>query len=179
VGKDQKQHVEVARDIAIKFNNQYGQVFTVPEPSIRETVAVVPGLDGQKMSKSYNNTVDLFGEEKETRARIMRVVTDSKQLADPKDPAACNVYALYSLFASDVQREEMARKLRAGGYGYGDAKKELFSALWTCFEPFRNRRKELEKDPGYVQSVLRTSAERARSEARKTLNAARRAMGLD
>jgi len=179
VGKDQKQHVEVARDIAVKFNNQYGQVFTVPEPSIRDAVAVVPGLDGQKMSKSYNNHVELFGAEKETRARIMREVTDSKPLADPKDPATCNVFALYRLFASDTQREEMAKKYRAGGYGYGDAKKALFEAMWTCFEPFRNRRKELEKDPGYVQSVLRKSAERARAEARKTLNAARCAMGLD
>jgi tryptophanyl-tRNA synthetase len=179
VGKDQKQHVEVARDIAIKFNNQYGQVFTVPEPSIRDAVAVVPGLDGQKMSKSYNNHVELFGDEKETRARIMRVVTDSKPLAAPKDPATCNVFALYRLFASDAQREDMAKKYRAGGYGYGDAKKALFEAMERYLEPFRNRRKELEKDPAYVQSVLRRSAERARAEARKTLNAARCAMGLD
>lgn len=179
VGRDQKQHVEVARDLAIKFNNQYGTVFTIPEPSIRETVAVVPGVDGQKMSKSYNNHVEIFGDEKETRARIMRIVTDSKGLADPKDPATCNVFALYQLFASDVEREAMAQKLRAGGYGYGDAKKALFAAMWGYFEPFRKKRKELEKDMGYVQSVLREGADHARSEARKTLNLARRAVGLD
>ena len=179
VGRDQKQHVEVARDIAIKFNNQFGPVFTVPEPSIRESVAVVPGLDGQKMSKSYNNQVDLFGDEKDTRARIMRIVTDSKALADVKDPDTCNVFALYRLFATDAQREEMARRYRAGGYGYGDAKKALFEVMWSCLEPARKLRRELEKDMGHVQSVLRQGAEHARTEARKTLNAARRAVGLD
>lgn len=179
VGRDQKQHVEVARDLAIKFNNQYGTVFTIPEPSIRETVAVVPGVDGQKMSKSYNNHVEIFGDEKETRARIMRIVTDSKPLAEPKDPATCNVFALYQLFASDVQREEMAGKYKSGGYGYGDAKKALFELMWGYFEPFRRKRKELEKDMGHVQSVLRKGADHARSEARKTLNMARRSVGLD
>ena len=179
VGRDQKQHVEVARDLAIKFNNQYGPVFTVPEPSIRDSVAIVPGIDGQKMSKSYNNHVEIFGDEKETRARIMRIVTDSKALADAKDPATCNVFSLYRLFASDAEREAMAEKYRAGGYGYGEAKKALFELTWAYFEPFRNRRKALEKDPAYVQSVLRSGAERARAEARKTLTAARRSVGLE
>ncbi|MBU1909639.1 MAG: tryptophan--tRNA ligase, partial [Verrucomicrobia bacterium] len=107
VGRDQKQHVEVTRDIALKFNNLYGDVFTIPEPSMREEVAVVPGTDGQKMSKSYNNTVEIFGDPKETRAAIMRIVTDSKTVADPKDPAQCNVFALFKLFATEAQREEM------------------------------------------------------------------------
>jgi tryptophanyl-tRNA synthetase len=178
VGKDQKQHVEVTRDIAIKFNNTYGQVFTIPEPSIREEVAVVPGLDGQKMSKSYDNHIELFGDEKSTKARVMRIVTDSKTLADPKDPATCNVFALYKLFATADEAGQLAERYRAGGMGYGDAKKQLFEKLWNYLAPFRSRRKELEKDPGHVESVLRSGAEQARAEARKTLDAARRAMGV-
>jgi len=114
VGRDQKQHVEVTRDLAIKFNNLYGEVFTVPEPSIREEVAVVPGVDGQKMSKSYNNTVEIFGEPKDTRAAIMRIVTDSRTVAEPKDPDQCNVFALYKLFASPAQRDDLAAQYRAG-----------------------------------------------------------------
>lgn len=178
VGRDQKQHVEVTRDIAIKFNLQFGEVFRIPEPAIRDEVAVVPGVDGQKMSKSYNNTIEIFGAEKETKSRCMKIVTDSKQLQDAKDPATCNVFALYRLFASDAERQEMEGRYRAGGYGYGDAKKKLFEMVWAYFEPFRRRRQELERDPGYVESVLMDGAGRARAEARKTLDAARRAVGL-
>jgi tryptophanyl-tRNA synthetase len=178
VGRDQKQHVEVTRDIAIKFNLQFGEVFRIPEPAIREEVAVVPGVDGQKMSKSYNNTIEIFGAEKETRARCMKIVTDSKQLQDAKDPATCNVFALYRLFASEPERQEMEARYRAGGFGYGDAKKKLFEAVWAYFEPFRRRRQELERDPEYVESVLKDGAARARLEARKTLDAARQAVGL-
>jgi len=179
VGRDQKQHVEVTRDIAIKFNLQYGDTFTIPEPAIRDEVAVVPGIDGQKMSKSYHNTIELFAPEKETKARIMRIVTDSKALADPKDPATCNVFALYRLFVSSSDLQEMEDQYRAGGFGYGDAKKKLLEAVVDYFAPLRKRRAELEKDPAYVESVLRDGAERARGEARKTLQAARRAMGVD
>lgn len=179
VGKDQKQHVEVTRDIAIKFNNQFGNVFTIPEPSIIESVAVVPGLDGQKMSKSYNNHLEMFGDEKETRSRIMRIVTDSKQLEDVKEPDTCNVFALYSLFASDEERQAMADQYRTGGYGYGDAKKALFEIMWTYFEPFRKKRQELEKDQDHVESILKKGAERAAGEADKTLHNARTAMGLE
>jgi tryptophanyl-tRNA synthetase len=179
VGRDQKQHVEVTRDIAIKFNNQFGEVFTVPEPAIRESVAVVPGIDGQKMSKSYNNTVELFGSEKETRARIMRIVTDSKGLEDPKDPDACNVFALYRLFASDAQRSEMEALYRRGGYGYGSAKKALFEIFWTNFEPMRRRRAELAADPAAVDAVLARGAARAREEASCTLKRARAATGIE
>jgi tryptophanyl-tRNA synthetase len=179
VGRDQKQHVEVTRDIALKFNAQYGEVFTVPEPLIRADVAVVPGIDGQKMSKSYNNHIELFGDERETRARIMRIVTDSRALAEPKDPATCNVFALYRLFATAEQREAMARRYTDGGLGYGEAKKALFEALWEALRPMRARRAELAADPGYVEGVLRGGAERARVEAGRTLAAARRAVGLD
>ncbi|OGV58678.1 MAG: tryptophan--tRNA ligase [Lentisphaerae bacterium RIFOXYA12_FULL_48_11] len=179
VGRDQKQHVEVTRDIAIKFNNEFGQVFTIPEPSIRETVAVVPGVDGQKMSKSYNNHLEIFGDEKETRAKIMRIVTDSKPLESPKDPEKCNVFCLYRLFASDSQRIDMENRYRNGGFGYGDAKKALFEIMWSYFEPFRKKRKELVNNIDYVEEVLRSGGEKAGAEAVKTLNSARRAMGID
>ncbi len=180
VGRDQKQHVEVTRDIAMKFNNQCGEeVFRIPEPSIRDSVAVVPGIDGQKMSKSYDNHVELFGGEKETRARIMRIVTDSTPLEEPKDPESCNVFMLYKLFASDEQLEEMAGQYRAGGYGYGSAKKALFELMKEALAPYRRRREELERDPAYVESVLKKGAERAGREADRTLKAARRALGLD
>lgn len=179
VGQDQKQHVEVARDIAGKFNNQFGKVFTIPEASIRESVAVVPGLDGQKMSKSYNNELEIFGDEKDTRARIMRIVTDSKSIEEPKDPERNNVFALYRLFASEEECKAMADRYRAGGYGYSEAKEALFDLMWSYFKPFRKRRKELQGDPAYVTSVLQKGAERARAEARKTLEAARKATGLE
>jgi tryptophanyl-tRNA synthetase len=179
VGKDQKQHLEVTRDIAIRFNNQYGEVFTIPEPFIQESVAVVPGIDGQKMSKSYDNTIEIFGEEKKTRKRIMSIVTDSTPLEAPKNPDTCNVFALYTLFATDAEREALAARYRAGGMGYGEAKKALFEIFWTRFEPFRNKRAELAAQPDYVDAVLRRGAERARAEARQTLDRVRRLMGVD
>ncbi len=179
VGRDQKQHVEVTRDIAVKFNLQFGETFTIPDPAIREEVAVVPGVDGQKMSKSYNNTIELFGTEKETRSRIMKIVTDSKGLEEPKDPATCNVFALYRLFATPEELSAMEARYRGGNFGYGEAKKALFEKVWTHFEPHRRRRRELEQDPAFVEAVLTKGAERARAEARKTLDAARRAVGLD
>lgn len=179
VGHDQKQHVEVTRDIAMKFNNVYGTVFTVPEPSIREDVAVVPGLDGQKMSKSYNNTIEIFAEPKDVKANIMRIVTDSKTVEDKKDPDQCNVFALYKLFATDAEREEMAARYRKGGLGYGEVKKALFEKFEAHFAPLRQRRAELQKDPGHVEDVLRRGAERARAEAKKTLKKARQAVGLE
>jgi tryptophanyl-tRNA synthetase len=179
VGQDQKQHLEVTRDIAGKFNQQFGPVFTIPEAMIQEAVAVVPGVDGQKMSKSYNNHLEIFGVEKETRARCMRIVTDSTPLEAPKDPDKCNVFALYRLVASPDQAAALAQRYRAGGFGYGEGKKLLFEALWEYFAPFRRRREELVRNPDYVDAVLRDGAARAQAEARKTLAAARRAVGLD
>lgn len=178
VGRDQKQHVEVTRDIAAKFNAQFGPVFKLPEPSIQEDVAVVPGLDGQKMSKSYGNTIELFGDLKEIRARIMRIVTDSKELAEPKDPDTCNVFALYKLFATPAEREDMAARYRAGNFGYGTAKKALFEAFEAYFAPLRKRREELAANSDYVEKVLQKGAARAREEISKTLSAAREATGL-
>lgn len=179
VGRDQKQHVEVTRDVALKFNNQYGDVFTIPQEAIRDDVAVVPGLDGQKMSKSYNNTIEIFGDPKETRARIMRIVTDSKGVADAKDPDTCNVFALYRLFASPEEREAMAARYRAGGLGYGEVKKALHEKFEATFGPLRARRAELASHRDYVESVLRQGAEKARAVASATLRKARQAVGLE
>ncbi len=179
VGRDQKQHLEVTRDVAIKFNNTFGEVFKIPDASIRDDVAVVPGLDGQKMSKSYGNTVEIFGDPAETKRRVMRIVTDCKGLEDPKDPATCNLFALYRLFATPDQRQAMETRYRAGGLGYGTVKKELLELLTGYFEPYRCRRAELEKDPAGVEAILRDGATRARAEAAKTLRNARRAVGLD
>lgn len=179
VGRDQKQHVEVTRDLALKFNNQFGEVFTVPEPSIRDTVAVVPGIDGQKMSKSYDNTLEIFGSPNDLKKRVMRIVTDSKDLEDPKDPDTCNVFALYKLFASEEQQADLAGRYRAGRFGYGTAKKELLAEINGHFEPMRQKRAELENNMDYVDEVLRKGAEKARAETQKTLQAARKAAGLD
>ncbi len=178
VGKDQKQHLEITRDIAIKFNNQYGEVFTIPEELIPEEVAIVPGIDGQKMSKSYNNTIPIFGREKEIKKTIMSIVTDCKGLEEPKDPEHCNVVALYKLVATAEELREMKERYRAGNYGYGHAKVALFDKLWAYFEPMRKRRAELEQNLDYVWEVLRKGAERARAEADKTMTEVRRAVGL-
>ncbi|NLG34724.1 MAG: tryptophan--tRNA ligase [Lentisphaerae bacterium] len=179
VGKDQKQHLEVTRDLAIRFNAAFGEVFTVPEPFIQAAVAVVPGLDGQKMSKSYGNTIELFGEEKAVRKRIQSIVTDSTPLEAPKDPDRCTVFALYSLFADAAERQALADRYRAGGMGYGEAKKALFEIFWERFAPYRKRRAELAADPGYVEAVLTRGAARARLEARRTLDQVRRLTGVE
>jgi tryptophanyl-tRNA synthetase len=178
VGRDQKQHVEVTRDIAIKFNNQFGEVFTIPEPSISEAVAVVPGLDGEKMSKSYGNTIELFGDPKETRQRIMRIVTDSTPLEEPKNPDTCNIFALYKLFATAAEADEMAARYRAGNFGYGTAKKALAEKYEEVFAPMRDARAALAREPDRVEAILQSGARRARDEARKTLNAVRQAVGI-
>ncbi len=178
VGRDQKQHLEVTRDLAIKFNNQYGEVFTLPEPLIREEVAVVPGVDGQKMSKSYNNTIDLFGEAKAIKKQVMRIVTDSRTLEEPKDPDTCNVFAIFRLLADADAQAELAERYRAGGMGYGDAKKALLECLTSTFAPLRERREALQQDRAYVEDVLQDGARRARALAEVTLARARDAVGL-
>jgi len=179
VGRDQKQHVEVTRDIAIKFNETYGNTFVIPEPQIRDEVAVVPGTDGQKMSKSYGNTIDIFGEEKATRKRIMSLVMDSRTPAEPKPDADQNlaVRLLHLVAPPDVARDFEAR-LRAGGLGYGDLKKNLFEHYWNHFSAARTRRAELAANLDYVHQVLRDSAAKARALARTVLDRARRNAGL-
>jgi tryptophanyl-tRNA synthetase len=178
IGKDQKQHLEITRDLAIKFNNEYGDIFTIPEASIREDVAVVPGIDGQKMSKSYNNTIPIFAAEKATRKTIMSIVTDCKELEEPKDPKNCNVVALFKLFANESQLKAMQDNYRAGNYGYGHAKQELFELMWEYFEPMRQRREELANNLDYVWNILRKGGEKASAEAENTMIKVRKAVGL-
>ena len=179
VGDDQKQHLEVTRDIAIKFNNLYGDVFVIPEPKIREDKARVPGLDGQKMSKSYGNILEIFGEEKATRKKIMSIMTDSTPVEDPKDASNSIILDLFSLVASDQKFEEMKDDFLKGGFGYGDFKKRLFEAFWEYFEPMRAKRKEICEDPKYIENILNEGAERAREAASTTLKRARRACGIN
>ena len=178
VGKDQKQHLEITRDLAIRFNERYGEVFTVPEGHIAENVAVIPGLDGQKMSKSYNNTIPLFGAPKAIRKLIMSIVTDSKGLEDVKDPDTCNVAKLYKLLASDEQYADLCSKYRAGNFGYGHAKQALFEAVEAYFGPMRAKREEFAKDPGEVWNILNKGAEKARITAEATMEKVRKAVGL-
>ena len=178
VGKDQKQHLEVTRDIAIKFNNAYGDILSIPKESIREDVAVIPGTDGRKMSKSYDNTIEIFGNQKKIRKKFMKIVTDSKTLEEAKDPENCNVFNLYKLFATEEQQEALAERYRAGGMGYGHAKQELFDVFWETFRPYREKREELENNMDYVREVIRKGGERARAVAQQTMDEVRKAVGL-
>ncbi|MBA4149966.1 MAG: tryptophan--tRNA ligase [Verrucomicrobia bacterium] len=179
VGRDQKQHVEVTRDIAVKFNETYGQTFVIPEPQIREEGAVVPGTDGQKMSKSYGNTIEIFAEEKAIRKKLMGIVMDSRTPQEPKPDADKNlaVQLLKLIAPADVARDYEER-LRAGGLGYGDLKKGLFENYWSYFAEARTKRAELAANPDYVRQVLREGAEKARALATKVLQRAKVASGL-
>jgi len=178
VGADQKQHIEVTRDIAIRFNNHYSEVFTVPEEHIIESVAVVPGVDGRKMSKSYGNTIEIFEPEASVRKKIMKIVTDSTPVEDPKNPDKCNVFALLKLVALPDELAEWENKYRNGGMGYGQAKERLAELMIDYFKPFRQKRTELENNIDYVKEVLSNGAERAKAVARETLEKARQAVGL-
>jgi tryptophanyl-tRNA synthetase len=179
VGRDQKQHVEITRDIAIKFNQTYGETFVVPEPDIREEVATVPGTDGQKMSKSYGNTIEIFGDEKAMRKRIMSIVMDSRTPQEPKPDADKNiVIQLLKLVAPNDVAADFANRLRAGGLGYGDLKKAFFEHYWNYFAAARARRAELLANRDYVEQVLRDGAGRARAVAAKVLARARKVSGL-
>ncbi len=181
VGKDQKQHLEVTRDLAGKMNDTFGEeLFKLPEPIISEVTAVVPGLDGQKMSKSYGNTLPIFGEEKALRKLInKKVVTDATPLEAPKPTEGSIILALYKLFASPEQYADMVARHRAGGVGYGQFKKELFEAYWEFFRPARERREQILAHPEYVDEVLTQGAARAREEAAATLSRVRKAVGLE
>ena len=180
VGRDQKQHVEMTRDIAIKFNQAYGETFVVPDPEIRAEVATVPGLDGQKMSKSYGNTIDIFGDEKATRKKIMSIVMDSRTPQESKPDADKNLAVqLLKLVAPAEVSADIENRLRAGGYGYGDLKKALFEHYWACFAPYRARRAELAANLDYVDQVLKDGASRARAVASGVLKTARQACGLE
>jgi len=180
VGKDQKQHVEVTRDIAQRFNNTYSQeVFVIPEDRILPETGVVPGIDGQKMSKSYGNTIEIFLEGKELKERVFSVVTDSAPVEAPKDPDANNVYNLLRLFVSKDEDAQWRDRFLRGGLKYSDAKKRLLQVLEETFGPARERRKDLAKRPHDVDDVLRAGAQRVRPIAGATLARARRACGID
>jgi tryptophanyl-tRNA synthetase len=180
VGRDQKQHVEMTRDIAIKFNEQYGQTFVIPEPQIRDEVAVVPGTDGQKMSKSYGNTIEIFGDEKAVRKKIMGIVMDSRTPAEPKPDAEKNLaLQLLKLVAPADVAKDFENRLRAGGLGYGDLKKALFENYWKYFADARKKRAELAANLDYVNGVLAGGAMKARTLAQRVLKRARQNCGLE
>ncbi|UCE85475.1 MAG: tryptophan--tRNA ligase [Deltaproteobacteria bacterium] len=177
VGQDQKQHVEMTRDMAQRFNNTYGEVFTLPEPQIEEGVAVVPGVDGRKMSKTYGNTIRMFDPDKKIKKAVMSIVTDSKPVEDPKEFDA-NLFQLWRLFADAPECEDMKKRCAAGGLGYGEVKKDLLGRLLAYFEPMRARRAEFEKRPDDVEAILADGAQRARATAEPVMAAARAAAGL-
>jgi tryptophanyl-tRNA synthetase len=179
VGKDQKQHIEITRDLAVKMNEAFGEIFKLPEPRIHVATEVVPGIDGQKMSKSYGNTIDIFGEEKETRKRVMSIVTDSTLVEAPKNPRRSTIVQLFSLFASPEELEEMEANFRKGGTGYGDFKKQLFEKLWDYFAPMRKRREEILAENSYIDSVLARGAQRANEVADAVMKRVRNAVGLN
>ena len=178
VGKDQKQHVEMTRDIAQRFNTSFGEVLTLPEPLIREEVMTIPGLDGRKMSKSYGNVIELFASPKQLRKQVMRIVTDSKTMEEPKDPDTCNVFALYQLLADPKDIEGLAEKYRAGNFGYGHAKQAVYELLMDRLGPARERYVELLASPETIERILATGAARARKTACKVMLEVREATGI-
>ena len=184
VGKDQKQHIEITRDLAVKMNETFGQsepdgrIFKLPEPRIQAETQVVPGIDGQKMSKSYGNNIDIFGDEKEMRKRIMSIVTDSTSVEAPKDPSKSTIFHLYSLVSSKNEAADMREKFLKGGTGYGDFKKQLFEKLWEYFAPMRKRREEILADKSYIDKVLTSGANRANEVADVVMRRVRNAVGL-
>ena len=183
VGKDQRQHIEITRDLAVKINETYGSepdraIFKLPESRIQAATEVVPGIDGQKMSKSYGNNIDIFGDEKEARKRVMSIVTDSTPVEAPKDSARSTIVQLYSLFASKGEIAEMRERFQKGGTGYGDFKKELFEKLWEYFSPMRKRREEILADKSYIDNVLARGAKRANEIADQVMQRVRAAVGL-
>ncbi len=178
VGKDQKQHLEVARDLAIKFNNQYGETFIVPEPAISETTAIVPGVDGQKMSKSYGNTIPIFLEGKQLKKRVMAIETDATPVEDPKDPAQCNLYKILQLFAAPARMQEIHDLYINGGAAYGYLKLELLDLLNDQFGKARKKKQEYLADPPMLRAILARGAEKAREKAAVTLDLVRSRVGL-
>lgn len=178
VGKDQKQHLEFARDIAIKFNQTYGETLKVPEPEIEEATAIVPGTDGQKMSKSYGNTINFFDDEKSLKKSVMSIVSDSADIDEPKDPDKSVIYSIYSLFLEEGEKQELRNRFLTPGLRYGDVKKELLERILEHFRPFRKRREELEKDPGYVKEILQKGSVKARLVAEPLMEKIRSQIGI-
>jgi tryptophanyl-tRNA synthetase len=178
VGQDQKQHIEVTRDIAGYFNNSYGNLFTIPQPYIPDSVATVPGRDGRKMSKSYNNTIELFAKEDEVRQQIFSIVTDSASVKEPKDPDSSILYAILKLFCDSEAQAYWADRFRSGGLGYREVKQAIFDLYMKQFEPMRRRREQLDQQPEYIGEVLKRGVEQARKGARPLLKRVREAVGI-
>ena len=177
VGEDQVQHIEVCRDLAGSFNAEFGETFVLPKAKVLDTSARVPGLDGEKMSKSYNNTIEVFEEPKSARKKVMSIKTDSRPMDQPKDPETDHLFQLYSLFASDAQRHELAATYRRGGFGYGEVKKALAELAEGYFAEARARRKEFEARPDRVRQILGDGAATARTKASEVLRRAKHACG--
>jgi len=178
VGKDQKQHIEVARDIAIKFNNTFGDTFVIPEPVINDSLATIPGVDGQKMSKSYGNTINIFQTQKQLKKAVMSIMTDSTPVEDPKDYEHCNLFNIFKLFAPADRVNEIKDLYVKGGAMYGKIKLELVDILWEYFRDAREKRENLVQDQGYVRSVLAQGAQKAREKAAVTIDLVRKRVGL-
>ena len=179
VGADQKQHIEVTRDIAQRFNNTYKEIFTIPKDHIVDSVSIVPGIDGRKMSKSYDNTIEIFEPEKTVKKKIMQIVTDSTPVEEAKDPETCNVFAMLKLVALQDELKEWEAKYRKGGMGYGDVKKRLAELMLEYFKPYREKRAELENNIDFAEEVLAKGAAKARAVGVKILSKARKAVGLE
>lgn len=178
VGSDQVQHIEVARDIAGRFNAIYGETLVLPSPRTLDESAKVPGTDGEKMSKSYGNTIELFEPEKQIRKKVMSIKTDSTPVEAPKNPDTCSLFALYKLFATPEQQAQLAERYRAGGMGYGEAKQALYEAAVAYFAPARERRAKLAADPDTLRDILKEGARRARTKGAEVLDRVRAAIGL-
>jgi len=179
VGRDQKQHVEIARDIALRFNSTYGETFVVPEADIESSIATIPGTDGQKMSKSYGNTIDIFADEKKLRQSVMSIKTDSTPVEEPKPTDGNPLFEIYCLFLDDAGKAELRQRFETPGLRYGDVKKELFGVIWDYFSEARNNRKRYEADIQYVYDVLKKGAQKAREISAYYLDKARHNVGLD
>jgi tryptophanyl-tRNA synthetase len=177
VGQDQKQHIEMTRDIAQNFNTIFGETFKTPDPHIKEEVAIVPGTDGQKMSKSYGNTIDIFAPEEILKKQVMSIVTNSIPVEDPKDPNSCNVFNIYKLLGTKEETTALEKRYMAGGLGYGDAKKELLQKINETFSEARERHKELIKNDDFIINVLKEGSEKARKVAAKTLEEVKEKVG--
>ncbi|MEQ8623449.1 MAG: tryptophan--tRNA ligase [Vicingaceae bacterium] len=179
VGKDQKQHLEMTRDIASSFNHKYNETFVMPEPLIDERMMVIPGTDGRKMSKSYNNYINIFLPDKKLRKEVMKIETDSKGLEEPKDPDSCNVFALYSLLASDAETSAMRKKYEGGNYGYGHAKQELFDKITKRFQTEREKYWALMEDKAAIDQLLKQGADKARKVAQPVIQRVRSKLGYN
>ncbi len=179
VGKDQKQHVEMTRDIALKFNQTYGETFVIPEPEIPRNVAVIPGIDGQKMSKTYGNTLDIFAPKNVLKKKVMSIVTDATPIDEPKNPDTCNLFAIYSLFLDEAEKKQLRERYLKPGLKYSDIKKELLEKIWTYFGPYREKRESLINDRETVSKIMQKGAEKARQVASEYMDRVRKNVGIN